>query len=121
MSNLPLDKNLIETVITEGVGGVPKLAAKVKHRTWEAFDEQEFAEDIKRIEENGRMPADMGAVPKIAVDKGADQLGTLGGGNHFIEIQVRAEDFRRGFGEVFRTEREPDSGNDTLGVAAVRI
>jgi tRNA-splicing ligase RtcB len=86
-SNLPLDKNLIETVITEGVSGVPQLAQKVKHRAWEAFDSQEFAEDIKRIEENGCMPADMGAVPKLAVAKGADQLGTLGGGNHFIEIQ----------------------------------
>jgi len=86
-SNLPLDKNLIETVITEGVSGVPQLAQKVKHRAWEAFDSQEFAEDIKRIEENGQMPADMGAVPKLAVAKGADQLGTLGGGNHFIEIQ----------------------------------
>lgn len=87
MSNLPLDKNLIETVITEGVSGVPQLAQKVKHRAWEAFDAEEFAEDIKRIEENGCMPADMGAVPKLAVAKGADQLGTLGGGNHFIEIQ----------------------------------
>jgi tRNA-splicing ligase RtcB (3'-phosphate/5'-hydroxy nucleic acid ligase) len=87
MSNLPLDKQLIETVITEGVGSVPKLAAKVKHRVWEAFDEPEFADDIRRIEDNGRMPADMGAVPKLATAKGADQLGTLGGGNHFIEIQ----------------------------------
>jgi len=86
-SNLPLDKNLIETVITEGVSGVPQLAQKVKHRAWEAFDAEEFAEDIKRIEENGCMPADMGAVPKLAVAKGSDQLGTLGGGNHFIEIQ----------------------------------
>jgi tRNA-splicing ligase RtcB len=88
MSNLQLDKNLIDIVITEGVSGVPKLVAKVRHRAWEAFDEQEFAEDIKRIEENGRMPADMGAVPTLAIAKGADQLGTLGGGNHFIEIQV---------------------------------
>ncbi len=88
MSNLPLDKNLIETVITEGVSGVPRLAQKVKHRAWEAFDAEEFAEDIKRIEENGQMPADMGAVPKLAVAKGANQLGTLGGGNHFIEIQL---------------------------------
>jgi tRNA-splicing ligase RtcB len=101
MSNLPLDKHLIETVITEGVAGVPKLAAKIKHRTWEAFDESEFAQDIQRIEENGRMPADMGAVPRIAVDKGADQLGTLGGGNHFIEIQVVQKIYDEDLAKVF--------------------
>ncbi len=87
-SNLPLDKHLLDIVATEGVAGLPKLVQKVKHRTWEAFDEQEFAEDINRIEDNGQMPADMGAVPKLAIEKGADQLGTLGGGNHFIEIQL---------------------------------
>ncbi|MBN2018648.1 MAG: RtcB family protein [Sedimentisphaerales bacterium] len=87
MSNLPLDKNSIEIVINEGVAGIPKLAQSVRHRVWESFNEQEFTEDIKRIEENGQMPADMGAVPKIAIDKGSNQIGTLGGGNHFIEIQ----------------------------------
>jgi len=87
MANLPLNKHLIDTVITEGVGGLPKLVANIRHRTWEAFDQQEFEDDIQRIEENGQMPADMGAVPKLAIEKGANQLGTLGGGNHFIEIQ----------------------------------
>lgn len=101
MSNLPLDKNLIETVITEGVSGVPRLAQKVKHRAWEAFDSQEFAEDIKRIEENGQMPAEMGAVPKLAVAKGADQLGTLGGGNHFIEIQLVQRIFNEDLAKFF--------------------
>jgi tRNA-splicing ligase RtcB len=88
MTNLPLDNRLIETVAAQGVNAVPLLAQKVKHRTWEGFDEQEFAQDIQRIEENGRMPADIAAVPKLAIAKGANQLGTLGGGNHFIEIQT---------------------------------
>ncbi|MGA2093760.1 MAG: RtcB family protein [Sedimentisphaerales bacterium] len=87
MHNLPIDRNLLEMVVAEGVSAVPKLAKKVPHRTWEAFDEQEFAEDIAKIEENGQMPADMDAVPKLAIEKGANQLGTLGGGNHFIELQ----------------------------------
>ncbi len=101
MSNLPVDKNLIETVITEGVSGVPKLAAKVKHRVWEAFDDEEFSEDLQRIEENGRMPGDMGALPKLAVAKGAGQLGTLGGGNHFIEIQFVQKIFDEGLAKFF--------------------
>jgi tRNA-splicing ligase RtcB len=88
MSNLSLDKHQLEIVTTEGVAGLPKLVQKVKHRAWEAFDYEEFKEDIKRIEDNGQMPADMGAAPKLAIEKGADQLGTLGGGNHFIEIQL---------------------------------
>jgi tRNA-splicing ligase RtcB len=87
MHNLPVDRHLLEMVAVEGVSAVPTLAKKVQHRMWEAFDEQEFAEDIQRIEENGQMPADINAVPKLAVEKGANQLGTLGGGNHFIEIQ----------------------------------
>ena len=49
MSNLSLDKHQLEIVTTEGVAGLPKLVQKVKHRAWEAFDEQEFAEDIRRI------------------------------------------------------------------------
>ena len=89
-------------MITEGVNSVPKLATKISHRVWEAFDEQEFAQDIRRIEENGCMPADVGSVPRIALDKGANQLGTLGGGNHFIEIQfvqkVYDEDLAKFFG-----------------------
>lgn len=43
--------------------------------------------DLDRTEEFGRMPgADAGAVSKRAKDRGRDQLGTLGAGNHFIEV-----------------------------------
>ncbi|MHC4072905.1 MAG: RtcB family protein [Planctomycetota bacterium] len=85
--NLPLDKAGIEAVINQGVAAVPALAQKTGHRAWEAFDPDQFADDLQRIEENGCMTADPGAVPKTAMQKGINQLGTLGGGNHFIEIQ----------------------------------
>jgi tRNA-splicing ligase RtcB len=39
------------------------------------------------------MPGDPAAVPSNAIQKGANQLGTLGGGNHFIEIQYVQEIF----------------------------
>lgn len=87
MANLALDRDAIEIVIRQGVAAVPTLAQKTKHRAWEAFDPDQFADDIRRIEENGRMPAETAAVPKMAIQKGSNQLGTLGGGNHFIEIQ----------------------------------
>ena len=44
--------------------------------------------DIENCEENGFLaPADMNAVPKKAVERGLNQLGTLGSGNHFLEFQ----------------------------------
>ncbi|MDH4241871.1 MAG: RtcB family protein, partial [Phycisphaerae bacterium] len=86
-ANLPLDKAGIEAVINNGAACIPTLAGRIKHQAWEAFDPTEFDEDLKRIEENGRMPADLAAVPNAAIHKGSGQLGTLGGGNHFIEIQ----------------------------------
>ncbi len=44
--------------------------------------------DLERIEERGCMPgADPSGVSKRAVERGARQLGTLGSGNHFLEIQ----------------------------------
>jgi tRNA-splicing ligase RtcB len=86
-ANLPLDKAGIEVVINKGVASIPILAERIKHQAWEAFEPGEFAEDVRRIEENGCMPADLAAVPNAAIQKGSGQLGTLGGGNHFIEIQ----------------------------------
>ena len=91
--NLRLDKTSLETVIHNGVAAIPSLAQRTNHRAWEAFDPEEFAEDSRRIEENGCMPADVAAVPNTATQKGAHQLGTLGGGNHFIEIQYVQEVF----------------------------
>ena len=50
--------------------------------------------DLERTEEFGRMPgADAGRVSKRAKDRGKDQLGTLGAGNHFIEVDRVTEVF----------------------------
>jgi tRNA-splicing ligase RtcB len=46
-------------------------------------------EDLPLIEAQGCMPgADAACVSERAKVRGADQLGTLGGGNHFIELEV---------------------------------
>jgi tRNA-splicing ligase RtcB len=46
-------------------------------------------EDLERLEEGGAMEgADPSAVSPRAKQRGGPQLGTLGSGNHFIEIQV---------------------------------
>ena len=45
-------------------------------------------DDLQRIEEGGFMKnADPSAVPDEAVSKGREQLGSLGSGNHFLEVQ----------------------------------
>jgi len=45
-------------------------------------------EDLERIESQGSLPeADASRVSERAKQQGQDQLGTLGGGNHFMEVQ----------------------------------
>jgi len=47
------------------------------------------ASDLRFIEEGGMMDgADPGVVSNRAYERGASQLGTLGSGNHFVEISV---------------------------------
>lgn len=47
------------------------------------------AEDLRFIESGGCLPgADASKVSERAKARGQDQLGTLGGGNHFLEVQV---------------------------------
>jgi len=49
-------------------------------------------EDLQHIEEHGRIPgADPDLVSPKAMDRGKAQLGTLGSGNHFVEIGYVAE------------------------------
>ncbi len=46
-------------------------------------------EDLERIEDHGTMEgADPGVLSERAIQRGLDQLGTLGSGNHFLEVQV---------------------------------
>ncbi len=50
--------------------------------------------DLAHTEEQGRLAdADPDAVSDRALKRGTDQCGTLGGGNHFLEVQAVAEIF----------------------------
>ncbi|MBI2554757.1 MAG: RtcB family protein [Candidatus Rokubacteria bacterium] len=52
------------------------------------------ADDLARIESNGCLQgADPDAVSPKAYERGKSQLGTLGSGNHFVEIQVVEETY----------------------------
>ena len=47
-----------------------------------------WPEDLERIEENGRMKqADSTKISDRAISRGLEQIGTLGSGNHYLEIQ----------------------------------
>ena len=58
--------------------------------------------DLATIEEGGRLPgADPDEVTDRAFHRGANQLGTLGSGNHFAEILYVAEVFDREAADAF--------------------
>lgn len=59
-------------------------------------------QDLEAIESRGRLPgADPRAVSARAKKRGRDQLGTLGSGNHFAEVQVVDEVFDGEIGSAF--------------------
>jgi len=56
---------------------------------WAVDNGYGWKEDLEHLEEGGRMEgADPGAVSQKAKQRGAPQLGSLGSGNHFLEVQV---------------------------------
>jgi tRNA-splicing ligase RtcB (3'-phosphate/5'-hydroxy nucleic acid ligase) len=60
------------------------------------------AEDLGRIESGGKLSgADPGAVSARAYERGLPQLGTLGSGNHFLEVQYVDEIYDEEAAEAF--------------------
>lgn len=50
--------------------------------------------DLESMEDGGCLPgADPEAVSERALERGKDQVGTLGSGNHFLEVEIVAEIF----------------------------
>ena len=69
---------------------------------WAAQNGYGTERDLEHMEETGRIPnADPQQVSRRAKDRGRDQLGTLGSGNHFAEIQYVAEVFDSEAAEAF--------------------
>jgi tRNA-splicing ligase RtcB len=99
--------NYLETIINHlfqqipsGVGGKNKkfrgdLAAVVKQGSqWAVKKGYGEQRDLLFTEENGCMPVeDIDAISNKAFERGKRQLCTLGGGNHFLEIDVVDEIF----------------------------
>jgi tRNA-splicing ligase RtcB (3'-phosphate/5'-hydroxy nucleic acid ligase) len=82
-----------------GAGGSVKLsrgdlaAVMVDGARWCVERGYGWQRDLGRIEEGGRVNgADPSVVSDQAVGRGISQLGTLGSGNHYLEVQVASND-----------------------------
>ncbi len=62
--------------------------------------------DIDHCEENGRLAGDPESVPAEALSRGQNQVGSLGSGNHFLEVQRVAEVYDEGTAAAFGLERD---------------
>lgn len=105
-----LIENLFKDIPTGvGAGGaIRKLSPKeikeilIKGSQWAV--EQGFGDerDIEFTEENGKLTdAEPDIVSSRAIERGQDQAGTLGSGNHFLEIDIVDEIYDDNAAEVF--------------------
>ena len=104
-----LARNLFNNIPC-GVGstGVIKLSPQEERKVlkegavWAVRNGYGDAEDLERTEEGGRMEAaDPDAVSERAITRGRDQLGTLGSGNHFLEVDLVEQVFDEHVANVF--------------------
>lgn len=91
-----------------GKGGTIRLSRRVleevcaKGAEWAVANGFGTQQDLEKTEENGRMrEADPSFLSQRAMERGVPQLGTLGAGNHFLEIQKVHEIFDQDVAKVF--------------------
>ena len=73
---------------------------------WAVENGYGWDEDLEVLEENGRIKsADSSKVSSKAKKRGIPQLGSLGSGNHFLEIQVVDEVYNEDVAEVYGLEK----------------
>ncbi|MCM8782969.1 MAG: RtcB family protein [Candidatus Omnitrophica bacterium] len=86
--------------VPSGVGSTGKIKISdrevmnvlIKGAGWALENGYGWDEDLERIEEGGAISgADPARVSARALERGRPQLGTLGAGNHFLEIQMVEE------------------------------
>ena len=106
-------KLLLEEIFQEvpagvGKGGTIRLSRRVleevcaKGAEWAVANGFGTQQDLQKTEENGRMrEADPSFLSQRAMERGVPQLGTLGAGNHFLEIQKVHEIFDQDVAKVF--------------------
>ncbi len=91
-----------------GVSGKIKLSTKdykelmQKGAKWAIERGYGTGEDLERIEDHGSFPGgDLEAISKKALERGKDGIGTLGSGNHFLEVDVVDQIFNAEAADAF--------------------
>jgi len=88
-SDLRFSKNDFKKIVEQGVRKVIEMGYGTE-------------EDLLRIEDRGTLEdCDFSDVSEEAYERGKDELGTLGAGNHFIEIQLVEEVYYEEIASVF--------------------
>ncbi len=99
--------------IPSGVGSTGQLKLSVKEEkkvlsegsAWAVRHGFGTAEDLETTEDRGAMAgADPDKVSDRALERGREQLGTLGSGNHFLEIEIVEEIFDKSAAAAFGLE-----------------
>ncbi len=107
--------NTIFELAPAGVGETGKLHLPISELNkvldegvdWAIKNGYGWADDKDYIEQNGSWDfADSSKVSQRAKERGKDEIGTIGSGNHFIEIQVVDKIFNPDVAKVFGIERE---------------
>ncbi len=108
--------------LPSGVGGAgmhqlsidEMYAIMVRGASWAIEEGYGFAEDLEVTEEHGCLGgADPDAVSNTAIQRGMKQLGSLGSGNHFCEVQT--------IDHIYDAEVAKALGIDQLGQIVVTI
>ncbi|MFC2157706.1 RtcB family protein [Acidobacteriota bacterium] len=91
---LRINRNTLEKVCGSGAG-------------WAINNGYGFPDDLLKTEESGCLPgADFSCLSPRAVERGIPQLGTLGAGNHFLEIQKVVQIFEEETARTFGIHSE---------------
>jgi len=102
--------NALFTNVPSGIGSEGKIRVSVaelkdvmrKGARWMVEHGFGRPEDLDATEQNGEMPtANPDYVSEKAIGRGRPQLGTLGAGNHFLEVQVVEEVYDEKVARVF--------------------
>ncbi len=114
----PKLKELVDEIfvnIPSGVGRSGKIRLNkneldevlIKGAKWAVEQGYGWESDLEHIEERGQMEfADPTKVSNTAKSRGAPQLGTLGSGNHFLEIQKVEKIYDREIAKAYGIEEE---------------
>jgi len=89
-----IDRGTIDEILDRGV-------------EWAVENGYGVQDDLRHCEDEGRRPdADPEAITADAKDRGKSQVGSLGSGNHFLEVQRVTDIYRQDVAEAFGLESD---------------